>query len=195
MTKVKICGIRTLEAAEVAVLNGADFLGFNFVPTSKRRIDVTLADVIIKQIRKSGTSIVGVFQNASVTEVNALIEKLGLDFVQLHGKEDSAYIQRMNVPVIKSFTLSDDPATIEAEYLILDREERGKGDMVDLVRAEDIARQFKIFLAGGLTPQIVAEAVRSVRPYAVDVAGGVETDGVQDTLKISSFIEHAKKYD
>ena len=189
--KVKICGIRTLEAALNAVGADADFLGFNFVISSKRYISPENAKKIIDQV-KGQVSIVGVFQNAPFVEVNTIAEELKLDLVQLHGKEDNEYIQKIKRPVIKSFTIFDNPENIQAKYVMLDRIIQGKGEMVDLEKAAVLAKNFPLFLAGGLTPENVKEIVKRVRPCAVDVAGGVDTNEKQDIKKIRKFIERAK---
>ena len=148
MTRVKICGIRTFEAAEAATDAGAEYLGFNFVPESKRYIRTEDAGVIIEILRrKKAPLMVGVFQNAPISRVNEYAEDLGLDFVQLHGAEDAAYIQKIHVPVIKSFTLSDNPEKIEVAYLLLDRPEQGKGTMVNMDTARELAALYPLFLA------------------------------------------------
>lgn len=189
--KVKICGIRSLEAARVAVKAGADFLGFNFVTESKRFIDPSSALKIINKI-KSRVKTVGIFQDAPVDYVNKIVNELNLDFVQLHGSEKNEYVLKMKKPVIKSIIQSDNPETINADFFILDREKRGKGKMMNLKKATKISNNFSIFFAGGLTSQNVAKVVKIVRPFAVDVAGGVETDGVLDSDKIRKFIQNAK---
>lgn len=192
MTLVKICGIRTIEAAVAALDAGADFLGFNFVPTSKRYIDPKDAEKIIEEIEISGVELVGVFQNEEFGKVNKIAASLGLDYVQLHGEEDNEYISKIDFPVIKSITLNDNPRLINAEYFLLDRKGR-TGEVVDLEKAAILAKEVTLFLAGGLTPENVSEIVVKVQPFAVDVAGGIETDGVQDLDKIKLFIENAKE--
>ncbi len=189
--KIKICGIRTLVAAIAAVEAGADFLGFNFVPNSKRKITLFGAKEIVKRV-KGKVSFVGVFQNADSKEVNRIAEEVGLDFVQLHGQEDNLYIAKIKKPVIKSFTLLDNPESIQATYLMLDRVVQGQGDMVNIEKAKAYAKIFPLFLAGGLTPENVKEIVKRVQPCGVDVAGGIEVDGIQDLEKIRLFIERAK---
>ena len=189
--KVKICGVRNLEAAETAVNSGADFLGFNFVPTSKRYIDPKIAKKIIKTV-KGKAKIVGVFQNDEIVHVNDVASNLGLDFIQLHGMEDNEYIESVKVQVIKSITLDDDLQKVSADYLMLDRVDRGEGELVDPDKARVIAGEHQIFLAGGLNPENVSEAVLKVSPFAVDVAGGIETNGVQDLEKIKRFIKNAR---
>lgn len=190
--KIKICGIRNLEAAITAVDAGALFLGFNFVPTSQKYIDPMLAQKIIKLV-KDKVQVVGVFQNAKASYINDVVSKLGLDFVQLHGKEDNNYINNLAVPVIKSFKVDDAAIhNTKAAYILLDRNRQGEGRMVDLEKAANLAANFLLFYAGGLNPENVAEVIKKVQPFAVDVAGGIETDGMQDIQKIKEFIQNAK---
>lgn len=189
--KVKICGIRSIDAAITAIDAGANFLGFNFVPNSARYIPPALALEIINLVRGK-TKIIGVFQNAKIDYLKEIAEKLGLDFVQLHGKEDNDYIINVGVPVIKSFTIDDQAEKIKADYLLLDRVKRGQGELVDFDKAAKLALNFPLFYAGGLNPENVAEVIREVQPFAVDVAGGVETNGVQDIEKIELFIKNTK---
>lgn len=191
MIKVKICGIRTLAAAQVAIKIGADYLGFNFVPTSKRYIKPERAKEIIKQI-KNQVKIVGIFQNDEIRTVNGIASILGLDFVQLHGNEDKGYISQLKVPVIKAIQIDDKPEKIDAVYFLLDRPNR-KGQMVNFVKAAKLAAKFPIFYAGGVTCDNVARVIRQVQPFAVDVAAGIETTGLQDVNKIKIFIENAKE--
>lgn len=191
MIQVKICGIRDLKTAKAAIKIGADFLGFNFVPSSKRYISPADALGIIASIHGT-VKIVGVFQNAPVVEVNKIASGLNLDFVQLHGKEKNEYITKINIPVIKFITLNEKPEKIKAKYFLLDRTVRGKGQMVDLKKANQIAVNFPLFYAGGLTPDNVSSIVKQVKPFAVDAAGGIETNGYQDIKKIELFINNAK---
>lgn len=190
-TKVKICGVRTIEAAKAAIEAGADFLGFNFVPTSERFIDPQKAVEIINLV-KGQVKIVGVFQNVPVEDVIQIVSDLKLDLVQLHGYENNNYIRALKIPVIKSITAHDQPQSIKADYFILDRAQRGEGEMVDLETGSQLAFKFPLFFAGGLTSDNVSEVVTKVRPFAVDVAAGVETDGVQDLEKIRVFVKNAK---
>lgn len=190
--KVKICGIRSLEAAITAVDADADFLGFNFVPTSQRYINPMFAQKIIKEV-KDKVQVVGVFQNAKASYINDVISKLGLDFVQLHGEENNDYISSITVPVIKSFKVDDAIHNTKAAYILLDRVRQGEGRMVDLEEAANLAADFLLFYAGGLNPENVVEVIKRVQPFAVDVASGVETKGVQDINKIRSFIKNAKE--
>lgn len=208
-TFVKICGIRTVEAAITAVNAGADFLGVNFVPMSKRRIAVEQAETIINQLPKQ-VKTVGVFMNQPPEFVNYCVDLLGLNYVQLHGDETPEYCReikglsgiRGELGVIRVIGLGEDfdvEETIrqmrefDVNYFLLDRERQGQGKRIDLEKARVIAREFPIFLAGGLTPENVANAIETVHPYAVDVAGGIETGGKEDLEKIIRFIKTAKK--
>lgn len=190
--KVKICGIRDLASAKVAVAAGADFLGFNFVPTSKRYLDQKSAEHIISKI-KGKIKTVGVFQNLPIDKVNKIAERLDLDYVQLHGDEDVEYRKKIKSKIIQkihkdgSFTDRQN-----CEYFLLDREVQGQGKMIDLKIAKELTNYFRSFIAGGLTPENVKEVVRKVKPFAVDVAGGVETEGKPDVKKIELFIKNAK---
>jgi len=190
LVQVKICGIRTVEAAQAAVDAGADFLGFNFVPSSKRYIDPKSATEIINYIRGK-IKIVGVFQNSTATYVNKTASDLGLDLVQLHGNEDNGYINKIKIPVIKAIQINDKPEAIQAAYFLLDRPNR-KGRSVNLEKAAQLALKFDLFFAGGLNPDNVDNVIRRVRPFAVDVAGGIEKNGMQDIQKIKKFIKNAK---
>ncbi len=197
--KVKICGIRSLEAAQAAIDAGADFLGFNFVRSSKRYIKPEIAKKIIHESRIMNQEsrqirFVGVFQNQSVDRVNAISDLIGLDYVQLHGEEDDTYIMQMKKPVIKSISseISYFVRNDKVEYFLIDRQVQGQGEMVNVEKAKEMSEKFKVFLAGGLTPDNVAAIVKEVRPFAVDVAGGIETDGKEDLEKIKKFVKNAK---
>lgn len=199
-TQVKICGIRSPIAAQTAVYAGAKFLGFNFVPGSRRRISPEFAKQIISQI-KNQVQIVGVFQNQPAEEVNEIAQFLDLDFVQLHGEEDADYVSKMQRPVIKSLQLEHDfdlnkvlksLNSYDAQYFLLDRKKQGKGKMLNTGKLNILCKSYQIFVAGGLNPDNVVEVVRSAAPFAVDVASGIETNGVEDLEKIKLVIERSK---
>lgn len=200
MINIKICGIRSEMAARTAIYSGAKYLGFNFAPGSRRKISPAVAKQIIDQIKKQ-VKIVGVFQNQKAEEVNKIAEFLGLDFVQLHGDEDEVFVEAIERPVIKVLQLDADfditqvlkeMNKFKTDLFLLDRKKQGKGKMLDPKHLSIIAKEKKIFVAGGLTPDNVAETVRSVKPYGVDVAGGIETNRIEDTEKIKLFTERAK---
>lgn len=221
--KVKICGIRSLEGAQVSIDAGADFLGFNFVPSSQRYIEPIKAKEILKQLSISNYQLsiksVGVFQNELVEKVNMIADDLSLDFVQLHGEEDERYMEEITAKIIKKIVISTgverssatefidqvNPAFQDTcdsfldyarndniRYFLLDRKFQGTGEMVDLEKAKKIAEKFQIFFAGGLTLKNVSHIVSKIKPFAVDVASGVETNGVMDSAKLKKFICTAK---
>lgn len=199
--KVKICGIRTIEVAKAASDAGADFLGFNFVPFSKRYISVYQAKEIIALIQRK-VKIVGVFQNEGIEKIKKIVKLLNLDYVQLHGSEEDDYqIFRKYTGVIKAFSLSYDfdieqtkrlIQKFDADYFLLDRKIQGEGKPLDLRSVRKITFSYPVILAGGLEADNVREAVAIAQPKVVDVAMGVETYGRQDIRKIKEFIMRAK---
>ena len=203
--KVKICGIQTLEAAQAASDAGADFLGFNFVRSSKRYIEPKKAKEICSQLRSNSINIVGVFQNEKFDVVNKLVSSLKLDYVQLHGNESPEYISLIQgAGIIKSFSLDPDfdmEKTVKkinkykTDYILLDREKQGRGELLNLDKVSRLTKLFPVFLAGGLTPENVSRVLSIAKPYAVDVAGGVEVNGKKDKEKIVQFIKLAKNYE
>ncbi len=197
---VKICGIRSVESALAAIDAGADFIGLNFVPTSKRKINEGTAREIVEAVEGQAMT-VGVFQNADSVYVNTLARSLDLDYVQLHGTEDAAYCSQMQTKVIKALSLKQnvdvhallrEMKELDVSLFLLDRAVQGSGSAIPVQVAERLAQEFEVFLAGGLLPDTVAGVVKKIRPYAVDVAGGIETDGEEDIIKIKQFIMNAK---
>ena len=203
MTKVKICGIRTIEAATVAIDAGADFLGFNFVPTSKRYIDPLVAKTIVDAVRGKA-QIVSVFQDADSVTIAKVCSLLLPDFVQLHGKETPAFCQMISIPVIKAFPLPQDVdyevisgmfGAYDVAYYLVDRHTQGTGEQLPVHLVKPLGNMFPLFVAGGLTVDNVGQVVSEVQPFAVDVAGGIETDGKEDHEKIKAFVRKAKHHE
>ncbi len=207
MTKVKICGITSLDDAIATVDEGADMIGFNFYRGSKRFIEPNNARKIIDALtRDSGH--VGVFVNESINEVVRIVDEVGLDGIQLHGGESNEYVadlmKRTSRFVIKAFRVSSTFAfekalDSSATYVMLDgyslHELGGTGVVADWNVATKVVfcRPEAVYLAGGLTPENVAEAIRVVKPHAVDVASGVESSpGRKDPDKVAAFIKAAK---
>lgn len=195
--KVKICGVRDLKSAQASIEAGADFLGFNFVKTSRHFINPVKAKKIIYELgimnQELQIKFVGVFQNNPFTEVNKIAKDLGLDYVQLHGEEDKQYLNKITYPIIKKLNDGKKPILHPSDFMLLDRKVQGQGEMIDLEKAKELAKQYKIFFSGGLTPESVSNITLKVKPFAVDVAGGIETDGKQDLKKIKEFITNAKE--
>ena len=199
--KVKICGICDLQIAENSIKMGADFLGFNFVEKSKRYIRPEIALAILKVINRGGVKIVGVFQEAKPETIKIISKYLNLDYVQIHGNDSFEGLNGLPRKIIKVFNIGADfdekelmqkMNKIGAEYFLIDRQIQGEGKTVDLEKAEYLASKFPIFLAGGLDPENVRDAVLKIKPFAVDVASGIETNGKKDLGKIEKFIKMAK---
>ena len=192
MTKVKICGLSTVEAVETAVLAGADYIGFVFAE-SKRQVSLEQAHELAKLVTGK-TKIVGVFVSPSLEDLEQAIAQVPLDIVQIHGMFDETLIPKISVPVIRAIQLSDQEAkvTSPADFLLFDAPVAGSGRTFDwdLLKNQKIQQDF--FIAGGLTVDNVRQARETFQPYALDVSSGVETDGRKDIEKIKAFIEGAK---
>jgi phosphoribosylanthranilate isomerase len=200
--KVKVCGITNAEDALAAVEAGADALGFVFYQKSPRYVLPAVAGAIITQLPPLVTP-VGVFVNEGLAAVRSIIDTCGLALAQLHGDENASYCRELSRPTMKALRLKDRGGLLAlAEYqgrggvrgFVLDafseQSYGGTGQTTDWTLAADVAKTTPILLAGGLTPDNVAEAIRTVRPYGVDVSSGVESGpGKKDHAKISAFID------
>lgn len=199
MTKIKICGIKTVDDAVAALEAGADLLGFNFYPKSPRYIDVGICRNIMSVMRRHGRVVcVGVFVNASVADILATLDTCGLSLAQLHGDEPAEMLQQLNGMAFKAFRgipeNLDGFTRDEAPAFLLDASVKGlyggSGITADWEAAAKLAKEYPLLLAGGLTPANVAEAVRQVRPWGVDVASGVESEpGKKDAGKMAAFVQ------
>ena len=199
MTKIKICGIRTVTDALAAMDTGADLIGFNFYPKSPRYIDVDRCREIMSVARKyEHLQFVGVFVNATVEEIRAAMEICDLDLVQLHGDETPAMLNELDGKAFKAFrgvpANIDGFARMQSPAFLVDASVKdlygGSGVTADWVSAAKLARKYPLLLAGGLTSENVAEAVGQVRPWGVDVASGVESaPGEKDARKMSQFVK------
>ncbi|RFU71120.1 phosphoribosylanthranilate isomerase [Peribacillus saganii] len=197
---VKICGITTHEAAQAACAAGADILGFVFAP-SKRKITPEQAQTIIEKL-PGHVITVGVFVNEELETIEEIVQTAGLDYVQLHGDESPDFATKLSVPVIKAFGIESSKdikkaSMFETAYYLFDSPKGkfrgGNGTSFDwVVLEENDFPNSDTFLAGGLTPENVKEAIWKVRPIAVDVSSGVETNGVKDHDKIKRFVNEAK---
>ncbi|MDP4011245.1 MAG: phosphoribosylanthranilate isomerase [Candidatus Roizmanbacteria bacterium] len=196
---IKICGIQSVTDAQMVIKSGADYIGLNFVRSSKRRVTMDVARQITQFIHSTPSDIktVGVFQNQTSDYVNMVADNMNLDFVQLHGNETPEYCTRIERPIIKAFSLESGFDVEEtsrhmnkyhvAHYLV-DRTLQGEGDILSIDRLGELANCTSFFLAGGLTPNTIRSVVTAVRPFGIDVAGGVETDGVIDEGKVKKFV-------
>lgn len=207
MTAVKICGLTRVEDARAAALCGADFLGFNFWPTSKRYVEVDAAVALARAGRVRGAMMVGVFVDATAATIAATARSAGLDVIQLHGDESPAFCTEVRVMtglrVWKALPVAGagDVDGIESwpvSAVLLDAATPGRGgsgQTIDWGVAAKAAESTKpIVLAGGLDPGNVAAAVSAVKPWAVDVASGVESaPGIKDPAKIAAFIRAVRE--
>jgi phosphoribosylanthranilate isomerase len=200
--RVKICGVTRREDALAAVRLGADALGFNFWPGSKRYLAPAAARDIIRSLPPLVTT-VGVFVDPSRDEVVAAAAVSGVQLLQLHGDEPPEACRRLPLPVLKGLRVTG-PETLAllqryqgVAGFLLDAPSAGyggSGRTFDWSVAAEAAARATVVLAGGLTPDNVAEAVRQVRPFAVDVASGVESaPGLKDHQLMSRFIGAAKE--
>lgn len=249
MTRVKICGVRTVEAALAAAEAGADFVGVMFAE-SRRTVTPQECHDVVAALREwrlarsegrygpdvrfeapvpgevaGGASwygawseafddalmrwrplIVGVFADQPVEDVLAIASASGIDLVQLSGDESRDFVARVDLPVIKSLHVSETTDAMEILERAIDRRAAGllldtaspdgarggSGLTFDWSIAADVANRLPFLLAGGLTPETVAEAVAQVEPWGVDVSTGVESDGAKDIDKIRAFVRAAK---
>lgn len=201
MTTIKICGITRREDAEAAVEFGADALGFVLWSESPRHTDVNVAGAIIRNLPPFVTP-VGVLVSPSADDV-ARAADAGLRIAQIHGEVPSWVAGRGPIPVLRAVHLGvGAPEAIEPDVddatVLLDASDPvrhgGTGQTVNWTRARAVAAHRRVVLAGGLTPANVREAIQTVRPYAVDVASGVETTpGVKDVDLLRRFIQTAKE--
>jgi phosphoribosylanthranilate isomerase len=202
MTIIKICGIKNLNDALAAMDAGADMLGFNFYPKSPRYIDVgRCRDIMSVMRRYGGITYVGVFVNSSVEEIRTTMETCGLSLAQLHGDETPEVLSILDGKAFKAFRgipeNVDGFARSESPAFLVDASVKGlyggSGVTADWNGAAELAKKYPLLLAGGLTPENVAQAVSRVNPWGVDVASGVEsTQGEKDANKMKAFVQAVK---
>ena len=219
MTKIKICGLQSIEHVLTAANAGADFIGFVFVPGVRRHIAEEKAREIIEGYKRIKTelhniSIVGLFANQSLGEVNRIVKECDLDFVQLCGNESVSYCRRVESKVIRQIKVEtrsrkEDILPVLFQHVeqvlshksipLLDRLEDGHlggtGRAFDWSIAGEISKSFDIVLAGGLSPENVDRALIEATPWGVDVSSGVETKGIKDTDKILDFTKVVQQSD
>ncbi len=199
--RVKICGITNLADAEAAVRFGADALGFIFYKKSPRYIDPREAGGIIEALPPFVTK-VGVFVNETLDEVRRAREEASLDRVQLHGDETPEYCSELGSGVIKAFRIRvradiEKLALYDVPAYLLDTYREGTpggtGETFNWEIAVEASSERRIILSGGLNAENVAMAIKTVRPYAVDVSSGVEAaPGKKDLEKMKKFIDEAR---
>jgi len=197
--RVKICGITRVEDALSAVENGADAIGLVFYEPSPRYVNISQA-IEIANIIPAFVSVVGLFVNAEASFVNTVISQVKLDLLQFHGDESPEECASYSLPFIKAIRVKSDTNLVQcakdfsaSKALLLDTHAEGvaggTGQVFDwsLIPA---ALTKPVILAGGLNVQNVAQAIKQVQPYAVDVSGGVEiSKGIKDAAKIAAFMQ------
>lgn len=198
MVRIKICGITNIEDALLSVDLGANALGFVFYKGSKRYIEPDNAKSIISKLPPFVTT-VGVFANQELDELKKIKEKAGFDAFQLHGDESPDFCMKLEGKIIKAIRVKDsiDPKEVEsypAQAILFDNYSAeaygGTGETFgwEILKGFDTSK--KIILSGGLTPENVAQAVKIVNPYAVDVSSGVEENpGRKNPNKLKRFIK------
>lgn len=203
MTRVKICGLRDVEAAGAAIESGADMLGFIFYPPARRYIEPALVASILDRLPRARVEAVGVFVNATGDEIAETARLCHLDLVQLSGDEPPEFIRTLAWPVARTVhvgpdtTIADARAIVDGARLIhLDAKRPGHyggtGATFDWAFARAARSLGSVLLAGGLDPGNVASAIAAADPWGVDVSSGVETDGVKDLVKIEAFLKAVK---
>jgi len=202
MIKIKICGITNLDDAFAAEEFGADAIGFNFYKKSPRYIAPEKAAEIISQLPPFILP-VGIFVNEREEKVRDILGKTCIQAVQFHGDESPEFCQRFGSHVIKAFQVKDKKSLEQmshyrvSAYLLdsyRDGVRGGTGTTFDWHLAVVAKTMGRIILAGGLNPENIAEAVKLVQPYGVDVAGGVEREkGVKDHVKMRKFIAEVRR--
>jgi phosphoribosylanthranilate isomerase len=199
---VKICGITSEEDALLAVALGADALGFVFAAGSPRRVTPGEVADIVKRLPHDEVLTVGVFRDERPQRVTEIVNRVGLQAAQLHGREppaEVAYVRQRVRYVIQGFAAGDPALDMAADgpadIVLVDAPTPGSGRVFDWGLAKGSLDGARLLLAGGLTPENVAEAIWRVRPWGVDVSTGVETapgSGRKDPRKLRRFIEAAR---
>ena len=193
MTKIKLCGLSRACDIEEANRLRPDYIGFVFAKKSRRCVTPEQAGELKKLLRPEIRA-VGVFVNEAPEAVAALLNSGVIDLAQLHGSEDAEYIRRLrdltDSPLIQAFRIrsKEDLRRAEAsaaDEILLDAG-AGTGTVFDWSLLRNVERRY--FLAGGLNPENVREAIRDLHPYGVDVSSGIETDALKDRTKMAAFV-------
>ena len=196
-TRLKICGLSRLEDIIAVNRHGADYAGFVFFQKSKRYVDPYKANELISLLR-TDIKPVGVFMDEPLDNVVRIARLSGVEMIQLHGHESDEYVEyikrTLERPVIKAYKagekgILEKANNSPADYVMIDSG-AGSGKKFDWSILKGFERDY--FLAGGLDPESVGEAIGLLEPFAVDVSSGVETDGIKDEKKIADFIKAVK---
>ncbi len=200
---VKICGLKTEEAARAAETAGADLLGFIFYQGSRRYVSPDIVKEISAGVKHSKR--VGVFVDSPLHEVNEIAESCGLDYIQLHGHEDEDYARQVVRPVIKAYRYGDNFSADEAEHypaeiILLDSFVRGEvGGTGKSFAWQEACRETlgltkPLLVAGGISEDNLTAVVETFHPYGVDVSGSLEEQGEKSVSRIRSFLKEAERW-
>ena len=203
-TRTKICGIKSPEIAQHAINCGADAIGLNFYAHSSRYLELDLA-AKISAVASPFVAQVGVLVNPTEQEIEQILQKVSLDYLQFHGDEKADYCAQFEIPYIKAIRVKpeSDLVNIESQYcgasaLLLDsyvsEAYGGTGEAFAWNRAK-FGSTIPIILAGGLHAENVQQAIQIAQPYCVDVSSGVETGGEKDPDKISAFCSNVQLFE
>jgi phosphoribosylanthranilate isomerase len=198
VTRVKLCGITSLEDAQMCLEHRPWALGLIFVPHSKRRVKLGAAAEIAAAVRRK-VEVVGVFENATLDHVAGTAERVGLSVVQLHGDEGPSFCgevaRRTGAKIIKAVRVRtrEEVHALRAFHTDFHMLDGGGGEPFTWSLARERRSDVPLVLAGGLTPENVGAAIEETRPFAVDVASGVEArPGVKDPEKVAAFVRAAE---
>ncbi len=202
-TRIKFCGITRIEDLDIAIDLGVDAIGLVFCPASPRVIDVQQACTLIDRCGPFITS-VGLFMNQDASTISSLIEKVPVDMLQFHGNESEQFCSSFELPYLKSIAMGgkgravSDADYVSASALLLDSNELGQpggsGKSFNWEKIPALAKP--IILAGGLDVDNVSDAIRQVRPYAVDVSSGIESaKGIKEFNKMKDFVSSVRDAD
>ena len=198
MTKIKLCGLFRPCDIETVNLLKPEYIGFVFAPGSKRYISFQRA-AELKSLLAPGIKAVGVFTDEAPETVAELLKDQIIDMAQLHGNESGTYLNQLRSltekPLIKACRIRScldirAASVCDADYVLLDSG-AGTGTVFNWDLIKELHRPY--FLAGGLSPENVSSALKTLHPYAVDVSSGVETDGQKDKIKMTAFVQAVRK--
>lgn len=201
-TKIKVCGVTSVGDAVMVVEAGIELLGLNFVPTSPRAIDVPMARAIVQAVG-TRVEIVGVVANRSASELNELRRRIGLHAWQLHGDEPPELFSQLSAVDFKAVRIAqasdvDVARSYRGQRILVDAKVQGvlggSGHTFDWRLVRELSQERQLLLAGGITPDNVAQAIDAVRPWGIDTASGVElAPGEKDAEKVRALVARVRE--
>lgn len=200
---LKICGFRTETEIESVKSLHIDYLGLNFIDGARPQLNLTEALLLKPLLDGMDARLVGLFKDQPIDTVINIATQIKLDYVQLNGHEDQAYTQAIKIPIMRTIAVSQSTSSDEifsyidshpAEIYILDRFNQGTGARVNPVLAQIVINKYpdKILLAGGLSATSIPDLLTQVKPYGLDISGGVRTNGYIDSRKVHEILSLIK---